>query len=401
MPVYIYKAKAGPQKIKEGVITADSRDAVIERLSRDGYFPIYIKENTKSGAHISKKKLHVSARDIGIFTRQLADLLEGGLTLYQALDTLVKQTENKSFSYLILEIRDQIGEGNSLSNIFQKYPRVFSPLYVSMVSSGETSGMLDKVLIRLAEFSEKEQELYFKIKSALMYPLFLASFGTITVILLVIFIVPKLTAVFSDFGQDLPLPTKCLVGVSHFVIHWWWLILLILGAIIFFIRQRQRSAEGKFIIDKWKLNAPVIGKFLLTGELAKFSRTLSVLLESGVPILKSMDIVIRVAGNEVIRRDLSNVRIAISKGASLGSSLEDISYFPALMTNMIKVGEKSGMVEKVLIKVAGTYDREIDRAAKVFTTLLEPVLILVMGIIVGFIVISMLLPIFSIDMAIK
>lgn len=401
MPSYIYKAKVGPKEIKEGTITAESKDAVIAKLTGDGFFPISVEEEGKGKVRITVKKVRVSVKDVGVFTRQLADLLEGGLTLYQALDTLVKQTENKTFSKLILEMRDEIKEGNTLSDTLQKYPKTFNPLYINMVRSGETGGMLETVLVRLAEFSEKEQELRSKVKGALMYPLFLGSFGIITVGVLVAFVVPRLTAVFSDFGQTLPLPTRILIAISHFVGQWWWLVLIALVLGIFIIRQQQRSPEGKLIFDKWKLRMPLIGKLVLVGELARFSRTLSTLLESGVPVLKSLEIVTHTISNEAIRKELSVVHTAISKGASLGSSLEGGSHFPVLMTNMIKVGEKGGMIERSLVKIAETYDREIDKVTSMFTTLLEPILILTLGLVVGAIVISMLLPIFNINLTVK
>lgn len=401
MPVFIYKAKAGPGKIKEGSIVAESKEAVISELVRDGYFPISVSEEAKPKPRLISPKTRISQKDVGVFTRQLADLLLGGLTLYQALDTLVKQTGNRSFSHLIMEARDEIKEGNSLSDTLQKYPKVFSPLYINMVRSGESSGALETVLVRLAEFSEKEQELRARVKGALLYPLFLASFGVVTIIVLVTFVVPRLGAVFSDFGQELPLPTRILIGISHFIGSWWWLILVIIISAVFIIKQQQRTKEGRLLFDKWKLQLPLTGRLILTGELARFSRTLSTLLESGIPVLRALEIVTNIVDNSVIRKELSGVYTAISKGASLGSSLEKISYFPILMTNMIKVGEKGGMIEKSLVKIAETYDREIDKATSTFTTLLEPILILTLGLVVGVIVVSMLLPIFNINLAVK
>lgn len=401
MPTYIYKAKTGPTEIIEGTITADSRNAVITRLSEQGYFPISIEEEGKGKASVTVRKGKVSQKDVGIFTRQLADLLEGGLTLFQALDTLVRQTENKAFSRIIQDIRDRVKEGNPLSDTLQNYPRIFAPIYVSMVRSGETGGMLDNVLVRLAEFSDKEQELRSRVRGALTYPFFLGSFGILTVGVLVVFVVPKLTGIFSDFGQELPLPTKILMAVSHFMARWWWLIAVFCVLAVFMLRQQQRSKEGKFVIDRLKLRFPVLGRLILIGELARLSRTLSTLFESGVPVLKSLGIVTDTVSNEVIRRELGEVQEKISKGASLGSSLEESKHFPIFMVNMIRVGEKGGAVEKSLLKISNSYDREIDRITRVFTTLLEPVLILTLGLVVGFIVVSMLLPIFNINLAVR
>lgn len=400
MPTYTYKAKSGPTEIIEGSITADSPNAVIAKLGEQGYYPISIEEE-KGGAIVSVKKIRVSQKEVGIFTRQLADLLEGGLTLYQALDTLTKQAENKTFSRVIQDIRDRVKEGNPLSDTFQNYPKIFTPLYVSMVRSGETGGMLDSILVRLAEFSEKEQELRGKVRGALTYPFFLGSFGIVTVGVLIVFVVPKLTGIFNDFGQTLPLPTKVLMIVSHFMAKWWWLIGIFFILILFIFRQQRKSAEGKLVIDRWKLKFPILGRLILIGELGRFSRTLSTLFESGVPVLKSLEIVTDTIGNEVVKREFVSVHEKISKGGSLGASLSESSYFPLFMTNMIKVGEKGGAVEKSLLKIADSYDREIDRITRVFTTLLEPILILTLGVVVGFIVVSMLLPIFNINLAVR
>lgn len=401
MSVFNYKAKAGPSKIIEGTITADTRSAVVAKLSEQGYFPISIEEAGKGKTAVVLKKQKVAARDVGVFTRQLADLLEGGLTLFQAMDTLVGQTENKIFSQVITEIRDMIREGNPLSATLGKYPKIFNPLYVSMIRSGETGGVLDQVLIRLAEFADKEQELRSRVKGAMMYPLFLGSFGVLTIVVLVAFVVPKLTSVFVDFGQTLPLPTKILMATSHFVSRWWWLIGVVIGLVLMILRQQYHTPEGRFIIDRWKLKFPLLGKVILHGELAGFSRTLSTLLESGVPVTRSLEVVAGIVKNEVLRREFGKVQTAISQGASLGGSLAESGYFPLLMVNMIKVGEKGGMIEKSLLKVADTYDREIDRLTRVFTTLLEPILILTLGLVVGMIVVSMLLPIFNLNLTVR
>jgi type II secretion system protein F len=401
MPTYIYKAKTGPDKIIEGSMTADSQNAVILKLGEQGYYPISIKEATKGKSGIVISRARVSQKDIGMFTRQLADLLEGGLTLYQALDTLSKQTANKTFSKIIEEIRDKVREGNPLSDSMSNYPKVFTPIYISMVRSGETGGMIDSVLVRLAEFSDKEQELRSRVKSALMYPLFLGAFGILTVSVLLIFVVPRLTSIFDDFGQDLPLPTKVLIGISHFMGAWWWLIVMIVVLTVFVVFQQEKSKEGKFILDKLRLRVPVLGKLRLMGELARFSRTLAALFESGVPVLKSLEIVSDTMTNEVVKRELIKVHEKISKGGSLGASLEESFCFPLFMINMIKVGEKGGLLEKSLLKIAEAYDREVNRFTSMFTALLEPIMIVTMGLSIGFIVVSMLLPIFNINLAVK
>ena len=401
MPNFFYKAKDGPAKIVEGTINAESRAAVVAKLAEQGFFPISVEESEKDKAPAVLKKQKVSPRDTGVFTRQLADLLEGGLTLFQSMDTLVSQTENKTFSGIIAHLRDMIREGNPLSTALESYPKVFSKLYVNMVRSGETGGVLDKVLLRLADFSDKEQELRSRVRGAMMYPLFLGSFGVLTVFGLVIFVVPRLASVFRDLGQTLPLPTRLLMGTSDFIVKWWWLVAVIIVIGVLIIRQQGKTAEGRYIFDRWKLKVPIIGKLIISGELSGFSRTLATLLESGVPVIRSLDVVVGTLKNEVIRRELAKVQTAISKGASLGNSMHDSKYFPPLVTNMIKIGEKGGMIERSLMKVADTYDGEIDRSTRMFTTLLEPIMILTLGLVVGFIVICMLLPIFNLNLSVR
>jgi len=401
MPTYIYKAKVSPQQVIDGTMTADSASAVIARLSDQGYFPISVEEEHKSTTGVTLKKIKISQKDVGLFTRQLSDLLEGGLSLYQALDTLSKQTANKTFARVIQSIRDRVKEGNTLSDTLQEYPKIFEPLYVSMVRSGETGGMLDSVLVRLSEFSEKNQELRSKVKSALVYPMFLACFGVLTVTVLIGFVVPKLTGIFSDFGQALPLPTRILIGVSHFIGKWWWGLALFFVAVAVVVRQQGRTVEGRLMFDKLRLRLPVVGGLTLAGEFAGFSRTLSALFESGVPVLKALSIVTETLGNEVLRKEMKTINEKISKGSSLGVCMEESPYFPLVMTNMIKIGEKSGSVEKSLLKVADSYDKEVERMTRAFTTLIEPILILSLGLVVGCVVISMLLPIFNINLAVK
>ena len=401
MPTYLYKAKSGPSKIEEGTMTADSPSAVISNLGARGLFPISVEEVSEEKNKSVAKKRRVGAKDVGFFTRQLADLLEGGLTIYQAMDTLASQTENKNFSIIIADMRDMIKEGNPLSSTMEKYPKVFGSLYINMVRSGEAGGIIDKVLVRLAEFYDKEQQLRSKIRGALMYPLFLGCFGVLTVCVLVTFIVPKLTTVFLDFGQKLPFMTKVLVTISDFLGNWWWVIILFIVSLVLLTKQQYSTPEGKYAMDKFKLKLPLFGRLILIGELSRFTRTLATLLESGVPVLKSLDIVAATMRNEVIRRELINVQTTISKGSSLAKSLTNINYFPLMLTNMISVGEKGGVVERSLSKIADTYDKEIDRITSLFTTMLEPIMIIALGLVIGVIVLSMLLPIFNLNLSIQ
>ncbi len=410
MGQFKYKAKQGPQNIVEGMIEADSQDAAVTKLTQQGLFPISV--TTEEAAEQSTSPLFrpilsltprvsIKLKDRETFTRQLADLLYGGLPLYQGLELLVKETENKSMKKVIAHLCEQVREGVPLSTACRHFPKVFPPLYTNMIHAGEISGTLDSVLIRLADFAEKEEETRSKIKTALAYPVFLAAVGGVTILVLLLFVIPKLTPVFQEFGQSLPLPTLVIVTISNLILKYWWLLIGgILGA-GFFIKKNGGLLGNNLFIDKLILQTPILGPLIEKREISRITRTLGTLLENGIPILKALEIVQANVKNSLYKEEMNKMKQAVTEGHKLGSVLKQSSLFPLTLSHMLLVGEETGNLELSLNKIADTYDREVDRASKMFTTLLEPVLILALGLVIAVIVISMLLPIFNLQMGVN
>ncbi len=400
MPKFIYKAKRNPVDVIEDTIIADNKTSAVQRISNMGYYLLSIDEYLKSRDTYKESgglRKRVSLKCITNFTRQLSDLLEGGLTIVRALGVLQKQTENRRLKEVIADIRDYCIDGNSLSAALARHPDIFSNLFVSMVHSGETGGALENILRRLADFNEQQFEIQTKVRSALAYPALMAVIGGITIVVLLTYVIPKIGAMFSDLGQNLPLPTLILIGLSDIIKNYWWVIIgSLLGAAFIFTRI-YRTRKGRFAIDKFKLNARLWGNLIKKVELARFSRTLGTLLNNGVPILESLRVVSRTVNNSVIREDISRISAYVREGLSLAESLSRSAVIPDFVVNMVAVGEEGGQVEKSLFKIAESYERETDAAIKIMMSLLEPALILGLGLIVGFIVIAMLLPIFEIN----
>jgi type II secretion system protein F len=400
MPIFIYKAKKGPTEIIEGTIESASHSTAIAKLSSMGLYPISISpEGARgqaqggAGSFFRKVRLH----DLSIFTRQLADLLDSGLTLLNSINVIYQQTENRFFRSVIRDIRDQVRDGRPFSDALRRHPAVFSDLYVSMAHSGEAGGMLEEILARLAGFAEAREQLQTKVKSALAYPAVMASVGMLTIIVLITFVIPKIVAIFEDLGQSLPIPTAILIGISRFTVTYWYLVIGFLILMAFIWSRIARTDEGRIALDSIKLRIPIAGDLIGKSEIANFSRTLGTLLQNGVPILESLDVVSSTMQNAVLKKEVRDAYQEVRDGKSLSKSLSNKKNFPAFAINMLAVGEEGGSLEKSLFKVADSYERETDNVVKIMTSVLEPLLILVMGLIVGFIVVSMLLPIFEIN----
>lgn len=400
MAIYVYKAKKGPSEIIEGTIEAATETSALTKLTGLGYYPISIaKEGAgRSGgpATINFFK-RVRLHDLSIFTRQMSDLLDSGLTLLDSLNVAYQQTENKYFQGIIRDIRDHVRDGRPFSEALKKHPSVFSSLYVSMTRSGETGGMLDDILARLASFAETREQLQTKVKSALAYPAVMACVGLITIVILITFVIPKIVSMFEDLGQSLPLPTAVLISISRFSTSYWYIVAGCAALFVFAWSRIAKTKDGRIAIDGLKLRMPIIGDLIKKSEIATFSRTLGTLLQNGVPILESLDVVASTMQNAVLKAEIAQTYIDVRDGKGLSRSLSQKKNFPAFAINMIAVGEEGGGLEKALFKVADSYERETDNVIKTITSLLEPFLILSMGLVVGFIVVSMLLPIFQIN----
>ncbi len=401
MARFVYEAKKSPKDIIKGILVADNRAAAIQKIAQQGYYIISLDEedSRSQGTFSSLAPVlgRIALKDIADFTRQLSDLLESGITIVKALDLLYNQTANKKFKTVIMDIRDFCVGGSTLSNAFERHPKIFSNLYISMIRSGETGGALEKILKRLSDFSEKQLEIQTKIRTALAYPILMSIVGLATIIVLMTFVIPKMMVMFSDLGQALPLPTQILLAISSVVTNYWWALVGCIIAAAAFLGKIYRTAEGRLAIDGLKLKAPIFGQLMMKVEIARFARTLATLLENGVPILESLKVTSETIGNAVIKKEIEDAYNAVREGSPLAGGLTDGSVIPSAVINIIAIGEEAGHLERSLFKVAERYDRESDEAIKVMMALLEPVLILTLGVVVGFIVISMLLPIFEIN----
>ncbi|MFA5143364.1 MAG: type II secretion system F family protein [Candidatus Omnitrophota bacterium] len=401
MARFVYEAKKGPKDVVRGALSADNKASAIQKIAQMGYFIMSLEEAEEVSSSGDKAAgavfARISLKDLADFTRQLSDLLEAGLTIVKALDLLHNQTTNKKFKRVITDIREFCVGGSPLSEALRRHPKVFSDLYVSMIRSGETGGALEKILKRLSDFSEKQLDIQTKIRTALAYPILMSVVGLATIVVLMTFVIPKMMVMFADLGQALPLPTQILLAISNAVKNYWWAIALAVFAAGAFLAKIYATPDGRLAIDDVKLKAPVFGQLSMKVEIARFARTLATLLENGVPILESLKVTAETINNTVIKAEIDKAFEAVREGSSLANGFSGSTVIPPAVVNMIAIGEEAGHLERSLSKVAQTYDRESDEAVKIMMSLLEPVLILTLGIVVGFIVISMLLPIFEIN----
>lgn len=401
MAKFIYEAKKSPTEIIKGEISADNDKAAIRKISQMGYYVISIEEEgavldreTSSSFDIFNK---IGLKDTVDFTRQLADLMEAGLTVIRALDILKNQAVNKRFRLIITDIKEFCASGNSLSAAFSRHPRVFSNLFVSMVRSGEASGTLDRILRRLADFGEKQLEVRTKIRSALAYPALMAFVGIGTIVVLMTYVIPKMMVMFADLGQALPLPTQILLAASALIRNYWWVLIALAVASWAAFANIYKTKDGRLTIDRIVISMPIFGPLAKKVEIARFTRTLATLLDNGVPILESLRIVSDVVENGLLKAEIDRAYDAVREGSGLAAAFAGGVVVPESVLNIMAIGEEGGNLSQSLFKIAQGYERESDEAVKIMMSLLEPVLILILGAVVGFIVISMLLPIFEIN----
>ncbi|MBL7075923.1 MAG: type II secretion system F family protein [Kiritimatiellae bacterium] len=396
MPLFTYKAKQGPHRTEEGVIDAFSRAEAADVLSSRGLVPIYIEEKQGGGAEKQKRwARRIKQRDVVVFTYQLASLTRSGVPILRALSTIRAQTEHARFKRLVGDIEGSIRDGQMLSEALQRHGAHFPELYVSMVRSGESGGVLDTVLTRLAEAMDKEEETRRSVQSAVAYPLLTLSVGLLTVFILLTFFLPRVLSLFDEY-ESLPLPTRILVGTSAFCqANWYWLVFgALLVAAIF--RRMATHERGRLYVDGLKLKLPLIGTFILLTDIARFSRTLALLLQSGLSIDRVLLLGAQTASNHVLREEIDGVRQqTVSQGIPFSEGMKQAHHIPVFVANMSAVGEEGGRLDEALDEVAAFYERQIERQCRLAISLLEPVLILVVGALVGFIVAAMLLPIFE------
>lgn len=403
MQTFSYKATDVAGKVINGSLeAAETRDAVA-RVQEMGYIPIKVLPAGGSGwlnIDLSKQLSlfqGVSTKDVATFTQDLSSLLGAGLPVDRALVLLRDITNNEKFKIVIDDILKTVRGGGYLSDALAKHPRVFSTFYANMVRAGEAGSVLDTVLDRLSIFLESAQELRDYIRSSMVYPLFLVFVGGISIIILLTFVVPKFSLIFADMGQAVPVTARFLLGLSDVLKHYWAVILGILGAGGYLVIRYIRTPAGRMKLDRYTLKLPVSGDFVKKVEVARFARTLGTLTQSGVPILQSLKLVTDIAGNQVIAQALKNVYNRVKEGERLSKPLDDMGLFPSLAIQIIMVGEETGRLDAMLLRVAENYEKIVRNMVRRFVSLLEPAMILVMGLIVGFIVISMLMAIFSIN----
>ncbi len=403
MPVFEYKALNKKGKSCKGLVDAESESAARSKLRASGKYPTSVRESL-SKKDKNKKQVfgttlfdHVSQDEVQVVTRQLSTLLGAGIPLIGALSSLIEQCSNSSLKRVLAQIRDSVNEGTTLTDSLAAHPRLFSNIYVNMVRSGEASGSLDVVLERLADFGEKQRALQGKLKAALVYPIFMAVIGTGILFFLITYIVPNITQVFTDMERALPLPTRILIIVSDILRDYWWLGLGVGIALFFLVRLILAQEKGRWVCDKMKLSLPILGSLNRKIVLTRFASTLGSLLNSGVPMIAAMQIVASIVNNRLIQDVIEEAMEQIQKGKSMSSALESSAWFPPIFIQMISVGEQSGELESMLAKISTTYEREVETAILGMTSLIEPVMISGMGAAVGFVVLSILLPIFEMN----
>jgi len=409
MPVFEYKAITSKGKKSSGIIDAESRASAGTKLKQKKLFPVSINEIATESSTMEGKGIgssfplfsRIKTSEIAMITRQMATLLSAGFPLVSAVSTLVSQTRSKPFQKILSKVKDAIEEGESFAAALAMYPSVFSSVYVSMVRSGESSGTLEIVLERLADITEKREETKKNIQASLAYPVLMAFIGAVVLFFLLTYIVPGIIGIFSDMDQTLPGPTLFLISVSSFFKSMWWLVLLLPVAMTFMIYMVRKTPKGAYITDRMLFRIPKAGELLQKLSAARFTRILGSLLENGVPMLTALDIAKAITGNTVFTQIVARSAEEVEQGGELGKALENERLFPSLACQMIRVGEKSGELEKMLEKTADLYEKEVTSSIAAMTALLEPVIILVMGAVVGFIVLSICLPIFEMNQLVK
>jgi len=404
MPTYTYKAKRGPDQTVESELTADSRAAALLEIDGMGYSPVWVREKTDTDTGAKRRvsiRRRIRYRDVTILTRQLASMIRAGVPILKSLATIAGQTENARLSSTVTDIQSAIRDGSMLSDALSRYPALFSELYVNMVRSGESAGVLDTCLFRLADAREREEDIRRRVQAAMAYPVLILTVGVATVFMLLAFFLPRIMELFQDY-PSLPLPTRMLISTSQFCSdNWYWIVIMLV--LLWAIFKRLTALDrGRTMVDTLILKVPVIGKFVRQADIGRFARTLALLLEAGVAIDRSLLLSADTLKNAVLRAEIGTVREnTIQRGFSLSAGLKRTRYFPEFVANMCAVGEEAGRLDEALSEVASFYEKEVEQSNRVLTSLIEPILILVVGLIVGLIVAAMLLPIFEMGTSVR
>jgi type IV pilus assembly protein PilC len=399
MAKFSWEARGKTGSIQKGVMEASSVAAVEAQLKRFAFSGIKIKEEGKGFSKEIKIPGFggkVQTKELVVFTRQFATMIDSGLPLVQCLDILGSQQENKTFKDIILKVKESVESGSTFADALKKHPKTFDDLYTNLVAAGEVGGILDTILNRLAAYMEKAMKLKKQVKGAMIYPTTIMAIAIIVIAVILVFVIPTFAKMFKDFGGDLPAPTKIVIALSNFVVNY---IFVIVGAIvILFIgfKKYYATANGKKVIDTYALKAPIFGMLIRKVAVARFTRTLGTMISSGVPIMDGLEIVAKTAGNKVVEEAVYKVRQSISEGKTMAEPLAECGVFPPMVVQMISVGEATGAMDTMLNKIADFYDDEVDSAVGALTSMMEPLLMVFLGTTVGGLVIAMYLPIFKI-----
>jgi general secretion pathway protein F len=404
MPEYIYKASDSFGKIIEGVMSAPEEASLVSKLHSMGYIPIRISpSSTGQKLSLSMKFSiplpfnRISAADLLAFTQELSTLIKAGLPLDRTLSILIELTENERLRKIVQDILKDVRGGRSFSDALAQHPRVFDRLYVNMVKAGEAGGVLDLVLERLVDFLDRSQQLKSTILNAMIYPIILISVMTIVITVMLMFVIPRFTMIFETMGKTIPLPTQILLSFSIIIKSYWWLILGLIALLYFGFSRYINSERGRLVWDRLKLRLPLLSSLILKIEVSRFSRTMGTLINSGVPLLQALTIVKEIIKNVVVSNTINDIAKGAKEGKGVSGPMRAVGIFPPLAMHMIRVGEETGRLDEMLIRVANTYDQDIQNTIKRFIAALEPLLILLMSFIVAFIVLSIIWAILSIN----
>jgi len=393
MPTFAYTARTSSGELKSATLEAASRDDAVAQLRRQRLSIVKVDE--KKAAAQAGRGGTITLRDIVIFTRQFSTMINAGLPLVQALDILSRQSENKTLQAVIRQVVFDVESGNTVADAMRRHPKAFSDLYTNMVAAGEAGGILDTILNRLAIFMEKNEALVRKVKGAMVYPTVIMCVAALCVIVLLVKVIPTFATMFGDAGIALPLPTQVVIGLSDFLMQKWYLLLGLLAGGAVFVRQYYTTPSGQLVIDRLLLRLPVLGDVLRKSAVSRFTRTLGTLISSGVSILDGLEITAKTSGNRVVQDAILESRASIAGGDTISGPLQKSDVFPPMVISMIAVGEQTGGLDEMLSKIADFYDDEVDAAVSGLLALLEPIMIVFLGVVVGGMIVAMYLPIFD------
>lgn len=397
-----YKAATSDGKLSQGLLDAKDIKEAADYLRAKNLIPVLIERtDNKFFANLPFLSKKVSQADLVLFTRQLSSMLSSGLTLFRALEILKEQMENPQMAEVVTSLISDVQEGNTLAKALEKHPKVFSGIYVSIISAGEKSGLLDKVLNRLADNLEKQAKLKSTVKGALMYPIIVILLMVVVMGVMMIFVIPQLTVLYTNLNVELPLPTKIVVGLSNFMIAAWPLVLGIVAVVITGFRKWAKTSDGKLIIDTTVLKLPVFGKLLTQTMMAEFARTFGLLVGTGTLVVQALNETADTTGNTLFKNAILGVSKQVEKGVTVGDSMSYYPLFPPLIIQLVKIGEQTGKIDETLMKASEYFEREVDQTVKTLTTAMEPFIMVVLGIGVAFLIISVITPIYSLISSIQ